>query len=59
MGIWNSHTSLGNIFGGIIASAYLTSYWTEHGYWWWSFFYPGLIIMVLGVVVFFLLVPRK
>ena len=59
MGIWNAHTSLGNILGGLIASAFLKEYYVERGYWFWSFFYPALIIFGMAVIVFFFLVPRK
>ena len=59
MGIWNSHTSLGNVLGGLIASMFLTSYWETRGYWMWSFFYPALIIIIAGVLVFLLLVVGK
>ncbi|XP_067928846.1 glucose-6-phosphate exchanger SLC37A2-like isoform X2 [Watersipora subatra] len=58
MAIWNAHTSLGNILGGLIAALFLKPYWEAHGYWMWSFFYPGLIIMVMGIIVFLLLVPH-
>ncbi|XP_068238216.1 glucose-6-phosphate exchanger SLC37A2-like isoform X2 [Palaemon carinicauda] len=51
-GIWNSHTSLGNILGSVIASAFVSSAWSM------SFIIPGLIIGVLGVIVFFVLVPE-
>lgn len=49
MGIWNAHTSVGNIAGSLIASAML-------GYGWgWSFLVPGLIMSFLGFVVFVIL----
>ncbi|KAM2281449.1 hypothetical protein ACFX1S_042049 [Malus domestica] len=49
MGIWNAHTSVGNITGSLVASALL-------GYGWgWSFVVPGLIIATVGVVVFLFL----
>ncbi|GAU27577.1 hypothetical protein TSUD_271180 [Trifolium subterraneum] len=49
MGIWNAHTSVGNIAGSLIASAML-------GYGWgWSFVVPGLIMCFLGLVVFLIL----
>lgn len=49
MGIWNAHTSVGNIAGSLIASAML-------GYGWgWSFVVPGLIMSFLGLVVFLIL----
>ncbi|XP_043715845.1 putative glycerol-3-phosphate transporter 1 [Telopea speciosissima] len=49
MGIWNAHTSVGNITGSLIASALL-----KYG-WGWSFVVPGLLISFVGVVVFLLL----
>lgn len=52
MGIWNAHTSLGNIAGTVIAAACL-----QYG-WGWSFVVPGLAISVLGVAVFLLLVVQ-
>ncbi|XP_027355577.1 putative glycerol-3-phosphate transporter 1 [Abrus precatorius] len=49
MGIWNAHTSIGNIAGSLIASAML-------GYGWgWSFVVPGLMIAFVGLVVFLIL----
>ncbi|XP_010258961.1 PREDICTED: putative glycerol-3-phosphate transporter 1 [Nelumbo nucifera] len=49
MGIWNAHTSVGNISGSLIASALL-----KYG-WGWSFAAPGLLIASVGLVVFLLL----
>lgn len=49
MGIWNAHTSVGNITGSLIASALLS-----HG-WGWSFVVPGLMIAFVGLVVFLFL----
>ncbi|XP_021286822.1 putative glycerol-3-phosphate transporter 1 [Herrania umbratica] len=49
MGIWNAHTSVGNITGSLIASALLSYGWG------WSFVVPGLIIAFMGVVVFLFL----
>ncbi|KAK1322862.1 putative glycerol-3-phosphate transporter 5 [Acorus calamus] len=51
MGVWNSHTSVGNILGSVLASSVL-----EFG-WGWSFVLPGVLIMVVGVLVFWFLVP--
>lgn len=45
MGIWNAHTSVGNISGSLIASALL-----KYG-WGWSFTIPGLLIAILGITV--------
>lgn len=49
MGIWNAHTSVGNIAGSLIASALLSYGWG------WSFVVPGLMIAFIGLVVFLLL----
>ncbi|KAK9697932.1 hypothetical protein RND81_08G070600 [Saponaria officinalis] len=50
MGIWNSHTSVGNILGSVIASSMI-----KYG-WGWSFFWPGLFVFLIGLVVYFFLV---
>lgn len=49
MGIWNSHTSVGNITGSLVAAAMLSYGWG------WSFVLPGLLIAFFGVVVFLFL----
>ncbi|XP_077238012.1 major facilitator superfamily protein [Tasmannia lanceolata] len=49
-GIWNSQTSVGNIFGSVVASSVL-----EFG-WGWSFVLPGIFIILVGVLVFLFLV---
>ncbi|KAL6127884.1 hypothetical protein ACLB2K_071245 [Fragaria x ananassa] len=49
MGIWNAHTSVGNITGSLVASALL-----KYG-WGWSFVVPGLMIATIGLVVFLFL----
>ncbi|KAF3433144.1 hypothetical protein FNV43_RR24246 [Rhamnella rubrinervis] len=49
MGIWNAHTSLGNITGSLVASAFLTYGWG------WSFVVPGILIAFVGLVVFLFL----
>uniref|UniRef100_A0A1J3IFL5 Putative glycerol-3-phosphate transporter 1 n=1 Tax=Noccaea caerulescens TaxID=107243 RepID=A0A1J3IFL5_NOCCA len=46
MGIWNAHTSVGNIAGSLIAAAML-----RYG-WGWSFVVPGVVIVVVGLVNF-------
>jgi len=51
-GIWNSHTSIGNILGSVIAGAYVDTNWG------WSFMLPGLIIAFFGIVNWFFLVPN-
>ncbi|KAB7503871.1 Glucose-6-phosphate exchanger [Armadillidium nasatum] len=52
MGIWNSHTSVGNILGTLIATAFLNSRWD------FSFIVPGIIIFCLGVFALFFLIPE-
>ncbi|TXG60830.1 hypothetical protein EZV62_012193 [Acer yangbiense] len=52
MGLWNSHTSVGNIVGSVVAAAVL-----EFG-WGWSFVLPGLLLIFVGVFVFLFLVVR-
>jgi OPA family glycerol-3-phosphate transporter-like MFS transporter 1/2 len=52
MGVWNAHTSIGNILGTVVAAACLRYGW---GY---SFILPGLLLTVLGVVVWALLVVQ-
>lgn len=49
MGIWNAHTSVGNITGSLIASACLSYGWG------WSFVAPGLLISFVGLMVFYFL----
>ncbi|XP_062566694.1 glucose-6-phosphate exchanger SLC37A2-like [Saccostrea cucullata] len=51
MGIWNSHTSVGNILGSLIAGIFVNSVWG------WSFIVPGIIIGSLGILVFLFMVP--
>jgi len=53
MGIWNAHTSVGNILGTIIPSFWANYPWSP---WGWSFFVPALIISVMGVITFLFLV---
>lgn len=50
MGVWNSHTSVGNIIGSVVASGVL-----EFG-WGWSFLVPGVLVILVGVLVFLFLV---
>ncbi|EFJ15133.1 hypothetical protein SELMODRAFT_180365 [Selaginella moellendorffii] len=54
MGVWNAHTSVGNIVGSLVGAAVLPFGWG------WSFLLPGLLIMVGGVMVYLFLVvdPR-
>ncbi|XP_018405091.1 PREDICTED: glucose-6-phosphate exchanger SLC37A2 isoform X2 [Cyphomyrmex costatus] len=51
-GIWNSHTSLGNILGSLIAAAYVESDWSL------SFIVPGVIMGLIGFVIFLFLIPN-
>ncbi|KAK9665673.1 hypothetical protein RND81_14G128000 [Saponaria officinalis] len=46
MGIWNPHTSVGNIVGSLMASSLL-----KYG-WGWSMFVPGIVVGFAGLVVF-------
>lgn len=49
MGVWNSHTSMGNIIGSIVASSML-------GYGWgWSFVLPGILIMLAAAFIYLFL----
>ncbi|KFW11153.1 Sugar phosphate exchanger 2, partial [Fulmarus glacialis] len=50
MGIWNSHTSVGNILGSLIAGVWVSSSWGL------SFIVPGIIITAMGIICFFFLV---
>lgn len=49
-GIWNSHTSLGNILGTLIAAHYVESNWAN------SFIVPAIIMGVIGFAMFLFLV---
>ncbi|XP_021963727.1 glucose-6-phosphate exchanger SLC37A2 isoform X2 [Folsomia candida] len=51
-GLWNSHTSLGNILGSLIAGSFLETNWGL------SFIVPGAVIGVAGFLIFLLLVPK-
>lgn len=50
MGIWNSHTAVGNILGSLIAGVFVSSAWGL------SFIVPGIIIGAMGIICFFFLV---
>ncbi|XP_068457349.1 glucose-6-phosphate exchanger SLC37A2 [Clinocottus analis] len=52
MGVWNSHTSVGNILGSLIAGSFVSSQWGL------SFIVPGLIIASTGILCFFFLVEK-
>ncbi|XP_054939058.1 glucose-6-phosphate exchanger SLC37A2 isoform X3 [Physeter macrocephalus] len=47
MGIWNSHTSVGNILGSLIAGIWVDEQWGL------SFVVPGVITAVMGLITFF------
>lgn len=49
-GIWNSHTSIGNMLGTYIAAHYVDSDWSM------SFIVPGAIMGVMGFVIFMFLI---
>lgn len=49
-GIWNSHTSIGNILGSLIAAYYVESDWSL------SFIVPGIIASIVGFILFLFLV---
>uniref|UniRef100_A0A0A9DMB1 Major facilitator superfamily (MFS) profile domain-containing protein n=1 Tax=Arundo donax TaxID=35708 RepID=A0A0A9DMB1_ARUDO len=49
MGIWNAHTSVGNISGSLVAAAFLKFGWG------WSFVVPGIMVALVGVMVFLFL----
>lgn len=53
MGLWNSHTSVGNILGSLIAGYWVSSNWGL------SFIIPGLIIAAMGVICYLFLIERK
>ncbi|XP_043394105.1 glucose-6-phosphate exchanger SLC37A1 isoform X2 [Chelonia mydas] len=52
MGIWNSHTSVGNILGSLIAGYWVSTCWGL------SFVVPGVIIACLGTVCFLFLIEH-
>ncbi|XP_052208687.1 putative glycerol-3-phosphate transporter 4 [Diospyros lotus] len=49
MGVWNAHTSVGNISGSLLAASVL-----EYG-WGWSFILPGAFIFWGGIIVYLFL----
>uniref|UniRef100_A0A8C3Q4V4 Uncharacterized protein n=1 Tax=Geospiza parvula TaxID=87175 RepID=A0A8C3Q4V4_GEOPR len=53
MGVWNSHTSVGNILGSLIAAYWVSSCWGL------SFVVPGLIVALMGVLCFLFLIERE
>merc|ERR1719186_143784 len=52
MGLWNSHTSLGNILGSLVAGAFVNYNWGL------SFTVPGMIIAGVGFLLFVFMVPK-
>ncbi|XP_014444220.1 glucose-6-phosphate exchanger SLC37A2 isoform X1 [Tupaia chinensis] len=50
MGVWNSHTSVGNILGSLIAGVWV------NGQWGLSFIVPGVVTAAMGVVTFLFLI---
>jgi len=52
MGLWNTHTSVGNIVGTLVAGAFVSTNWGL------SFIVPGILIASVGILFFFLLVPH-
>lgn len=52
MGVWNSHTSVGNILGSVIASKFVQTAWG------WSFVVPGIIIGSMGILCLLALVEE-
>lgn len=51
-GIWNSHTSLGNILGSLIAAKFVEYDWGL------SFMVPGIIMGLAGFLIFLFLAPN-
>ncbi|CAI8026915.1 Glucose-6-phosphate exchanger SLC37A2, partial [Geodia barretti] len=52
LGVWNSHTSVGNILGTVVPAI-----WAVPGRpWSWSFLVPAFVMIVVGVLVFFFLI---
>ncbi|KAM3862205.1 glucose-6-phosphate exchanger SLC37A1 [Diretmus argenteus] len=52
MGLWNSHTSVGNILGSLIAGYWVSSNWGL------SFIVPGIIIAAMGIICFLFLIEH-
>lgn len=50
MGIWTSHTSVGNIIGSLVASSVLGFGWG------WSFVLPGMTVIIVAVMIYLFLV---
>ncbi|XP_034886004.1 glucose-6-phosphate exchanger SLC37A1 isoform X2 [Mirounga leonina] len=52
MGVWNSHTSVGNILGSLIAGYWVSTCWGL------SFIVPGVIVAAMGIVCFLFLIEH-
>lgn len=52
MGIWNSHTSVGNILGSLVAGYWVSSCWGL------SFVVPGAIVASMGLLCFLFLIEH-
>lgn len=52
MGVWNTHVSIGNILGSLVAGAFVDTNWGL------SFVIPGIIIASVGVIIFIFLIPH-
>ncbi|XP_064332312.1 glucose-6-phosphate exchanger SLC37A1 isoform X2 [Camelus dromedarius] len=52
MGVWNSHTSVGNILGSLIAGFWVSTCWGL------SFIVPGAIVAAMGIVCFLFLIEH-
>nr|XP_058919980.1 glucose-6-phosphate exchanger SLC37A1 isoform X1 [Kogia breviceps]XP_058919982.1 glucose-6-phosphate exchanger SLC37A1 isoform X1 [Kogia breviceps]XP_058919983.1 glucose-6-phosphate exchanger SLC37A1 isoform X1 [Kogia breviceps]XP_058919984.1 glucose-6-phosphate exchanger SLC37A1 isoform X1 [Kogia breviceps] len=52
MGVWNSHTSVGNILGSLIAGYWVSTCWGL------SFVVPGAIVAAMGMVCFLFLIEH-
>ncbi|KAK2504805.1 hypothetical protein MC885_015128 [Smutsia gigantea] len=52
MGVWNSHTSMGNILGSLIAGYWVSTCWGL------SFVVPGAIVAAMGMLCFLFLIEH-
>nr|XP_020730732.1 glucose-6-phosphate exchanger SLC37A1 isoform X1 [Odocoileus virginianus texanus]XP_020730733.1 glucose-6-phosphate exchanger SLC37A1 isoform X1 [Odocoileus virginianus texanus]XP_020730734.1 glucose-6-phosphate exchanger SLC37A1 isoform X1 [Odocoileus virginianus texanus] len=52
MGVWNSHTSVGNILGSLIAGYWVSTCWGL------SFIVPGAIVAAMGILCFLFLIEH-
>lgn len=52
MGVWNSHTSVGNILGSLIAGYWVSTCWGL------SFIVPGAVVAAMGLVCFLFLIEH-